>query len=170
MELPKRKRNRLIGFDYSSNGAYYLTICVKERRKLLAAINVGAHCVRPGLSDIGQVVENEIDILSNTYPGIYVDKFVIMPNHIHVVLVISGRAEWLLASAASESGRTQCAPTVSRIIKQFKGAITKRIGHSIWQRSYYDHIIRNEADYLRAWQYIDENPAKWEEDEYFVRD
>ena len=66
------------------------------------------------------------------------------------------------------SGRTQFAPTVSRIIKQFKGSVTKKIGISIWQRSFYDHIIRDENDYLRIWDYIDTNPLKWSSDEYYI--
>ena len=71
-------------------------------------------------------------------------------------------------SFLSEKGRAQLAPTVSRIIQQFKGAVTKRIGISVWQKGFYDHIIRNESDYLRIWQYIDTNPAKWQEDCYYT--
>lgn len=59
------------------------------------------------------------------------------------------------------------APTISRAMQQFKGAVTKRIGQTIWQKGFYDHIIRDEADYLRIWDYIDTNPAKWAEDEYY---
>ena len=157
VELPRRKNIRLKEYDYSSNGAYFLTICVKEKSELLGAINVGANCVRPVLSDIGQTVEGEIATLSKTYEGIVVDKFIIMPNHIHMIIIIDYEQE-----------RTQFAPTISRIVKQFKGAITKQIGYSIWQRSYNDHIIRNKEDYLRIWQYIEENPAKWTDDEYYV--
>ena len=86
-----------------------------------------------------------------------VDKFIIMPNHIHIIIIID-----------CEQGRTQFAPTISRVVKQFKGAITKKVGYSIWQRSYHDHIIRNKEDYLRIWQYIEENPTKWTDEEYFV--
>ncbi|WP_295632444.1 transposase [uncultured Intestinimonas sp.] len=76
-----------------------------------------------------------------------------MPNHVHMILVLT-----------SQGGRTLCAPTVSRVIKQFKGVVTKRAGLPLWQKSFHDHIIRNEADYLRIWQYIDTNPLKWRED------
>ncbi len=62
------------------------------------------------------------------------------------------------------------APTISTIINQMKGIVTKRLGYSLWQKSFYDHIIRNEEDFQRIWQYIDENPARWQEDEYFVKD
>jgi len=82
-----------------------------------------------------------------------------MPNHIHMIVAInSGR----LVIAP-----TQATPNLSTIIKQFKTAVTKQIGFSLWQKSYHDHIIRNEDEYQRIWQYIDENPARWDEDEYF---
>ena len=67
-----------------------------------------------------------------------------------------------------QNGRTQFAPTMSRIIKQFKGKITKQIGYCIWQKSFYDHVIRGEKDYLRIWEYIENNPGKWTEDKYFI--
>ena len=156
-ELPKRKNIRLEGHDYSQAGYYFITICVKDGHGMLSSIDVGANCVRPILSEIGKIIEKEIDVLSNTYEGIAVDKYVIMPNHIHMIVVI-----------IPNPGRTQFAPTISRIIKQFKGSVTKQVGFSIWQRSYHDHIIRSESDYQRIWQYIEENPLKWAEDCYFI--
>lgn len=80
-----------------------------------------------------------------------------MPNHIHLIVLIT----------ASNDGRTQFAPTVSRMVKQFKGAVSKEIGHSIWQKSFHDRIIRNEAEYQKIWRYIEENPLKWELDKYY---
>ncbi|MCD7920483.1 MAG: hypothetical protein LUG45_10570 [Clostridiales bacterium] len=81
-----------------------------------------------------------------------------MPNHIHVIL-------WI-RQEETPAGRTLCAPTVSRIVKQLKGAVTKQLGYSVWQKSFYDHILRNENDYLLTVQYIDENPLKWDLDPY----
>ena len=92
------------------------------------------------------------------YPLVHLDKYVIMPNHIHLILRV----------CAPEGGRPQVAPTLSRIIQQFKGAVTKSAGSPVWQRSFHDHIIRSEADYLRIWRYVDTNPLKWEEDHYYV--
>jgi REP element-mobilizing transposase RayT len=169
--LPKRKAQRLKEYDYSQCGAYFVTLCTKGRREIMGHIDVGAHCVRPRattgrpydvhpiLSDIGQIVESEIGVLSNTYDDIFVSKYVIMPNHVHMIIMIN---------YVDTGGRPQGAPTLSRIIKQFKGAITKRIGSSIWQTSFHDHIIRDEKDYQRHWQYIDENPLRWACDEYFM--
>jgi len=153
MELQKRKPNRLENFDYSQNGAYFITICAKDRKPILSA--VGANCVRP--TKIGTVIENEINRISSIYDSVSIDKYVIMPNHIHLLIRLDN------------NGRTQFAPTISRIIKQFKGSVTKQLGESIWQKSFYDHIIRDEYDYLAKWKYIDDNPAKWAEDELFRR-
>ena len=161
--MPKRKQNRLQEYDYNSNGAYFITICTKNKKHLFwkENTNVRANCVRPyeyQLSSVGIIVNEEIKNINNVYGDIVrIDKYVVMPNHIHMIIVIDDY----------NSGRTQFAPTVSRIIKQFKGSVTKKIGSSIWQRSFYDHIIRDENDYLRIWDYIDTNPLKWYSDEYY---
>jgi len=155
-ELPVRKNIRLSGYDYSRSGVYFITICVKNGHRILWEddVDVGTNCVRPLLSETGMVVENEISILSNTYDDVFVDKYVTMPNHIHMIIVIKN------------NGRTQFVPTISRIIKQFKGSITKKLGFSMWHTRFHDRIIRNEAEYQTRWHYINENPAKWAEDEY----
>ena len=163
--LPKRKSTRLKNFDYSSNGAYFVTICTHNKEKILWSTdihdNVGANCVRPcdniQLSQYGLAIKNEIEKISSVYGDIVkIEKFVVMPNHIHMIISID------------TYGRTQFAPTISRIIKQFKGAVTKQIGRSIFQRSFHDHIIRNESDYLKIWNYIDTNPAKWTDDCFYI--
>lgn len=154
MDLPKRKNIRLNDCNYSSNGAYFITICTKNKENLLWE-NVGANCVRPldqlPLSKIGIVIENEIYKLNTVYENIKVDKYQIMPNHIHLIIFIY----------EDSNGRTQFAPTISRIIKQFKGSITKQIGFSIWQKSFYDRVIRNEKEYQSVWNYIHNNPLKY---------
>lgn len=154
MDLPKRKNIRLNDYNYSSNGAYFITICTKNKENLLWK-NVGANCVRPldqlPLSKIGIVIENEIYKLNTVYENIKVDKYQIMPNHIHLIIFIY----------EDSNGRTQFAPTISKIIKQFKGSITKQIGFSIWQKSFYDRIIRNEKEYQSVWNYIHNNPLKY---------
>ncbi|MEG1191931.1 MAG: transposase [Clostridia bacterium] len=115
MELPKRKQIRLQGYDYSSNGAYFVTICVADRNALLWN-HVGANCVRPNelprLSDIGKVVDDEIQKLNTLYENVVVDKYCIMPDHIHAIIVVLSDE-----SGRTQSGRTQFAPTLSRIIR-----------------------------------------------------
>ncbi len=148
----RRKRIRLENYDYSSDGAYFVTVCV-IRKDISLWKNVAANCVRQNitheLSDIGKLVDNEIQKIETIYDSITVDKYCIMPDHIHMILLID--TKW----------RTQFAPTISRVIKQFKGAITKKLGFSIWQKSFNDEIIRNEKAYLEIWRYIDENPVKY---------
>lgn len=148
----RRKRIRLENYDYSSHGAYFVTVCV-IRKDISLWKNVAANCVRQNitqeLSDIGKLVDNEIQKIETIYDSVTVDKYCIMPDHIHMILLID--TKW----------RTQFAPTISRVIKQFKGAITKKLGFSIWQKSFNDEIIRNEKAYLEIWQYIDENPVKY---------
>jgi len=161
IDHPERKNIRLTNHDYSTAGYYFITICTKDRRMALGSVipNVGAIINRPSsgveLSEYGKIAEAAIIEIPIHYQDVTVDKYVIMPNHIHLILVIT-------------RGRLVIAPTnVSVIIQQLKRYISKQIGYSIWQKSYYDHIIRDEADYMAIWRYIDDNPAKWQEDEYF---
>ena len=117
----------------------------------------GARIARPcGLSPAGIAVEDGIKNIPLKYPHITLDKYVIMPNHIHLILIIN-----------ADNGRAMRAPTISTVVNQFKGYVTKTVGFPIWQKLFYDHIIRDNADYLRIWQYIDENPLNWTQDEYY---
>lgn len=151
-ESKKRKPNRLKNYDYSQNGVYFVTVCIKDRIPILSRITVGANCVR--LSEIGLTVEREIQKLNTVYDSVFISDYVIMPNHVHLIICI-------------DAEQTMPAPTVSRIVKQFKGSITKKIGQSIWQKGFYDHIIRDDSDYLIKKQYISDNPIKWSEDELY---
>ena len=159
MELPKRKPTRLKEYDYSLPGAYFITICTKERKNLLWN-NVGASIARPQdivLSMYGNITDNAIKNIPFKYSCVSIDKYCIMPNHIHLLLTIH----------SDENGRPMVAPTISTIIQQMKGHITKQIGFPIWQKLFHDHIIRGEKDYAEIWEYIDNNPLKWQEDCFF---
>ena len=158
-ELPKRKSTRLKHFDYSKNGAYFITICTQGRKNILSAI-VGEGSPLPQLSKYGEIMDAWIRKLPNQYPHISVDHYVIMPNHLHIMVIIS----------ADEYGRPQVAPTVERMVKQFKGAVTKKIGASIWQKSYMEHVIRNKEDYETRSNYIYENPLRWYYDELYAEE
>jgi REP element-mobilizing transposase RayT len=148
--LPKRKPTRLKQFDYSQNGYYFITICTHKKQKILCDI-VGddAHIVP---SQCGIIVEKYI----SNIPGI--DKYIIMPNHIHLIIQNYNGTMW--ASSPTQS--------ISQKIKSFKTLVTKEIGHNIFQRSFHDHIIRGEKDYLKIWNYIDTNPQKWQQDCFFT--
>ncbi|MDR1117489.1 MAG: hypothetical protein LBL09_04505 [Oscillospiraceae bacterium] len=157
-ELPVRRNIRLKEYDYSQTGYYFITICIKGRHMLLGSIDVGARIARP--SEIGRKVEIAMQKISEKYENIMLDKYVIMPNHIHMILVLQ---------QTDSGGRAMRAPTISTVVNQFKGYITKQTGFSIWQKLFHDHIIRNEEEYRRIWQYIDENPTKWQDDFYFIK-
>ncbi len=150
--LPKRKPNRLNGFDYSSYNTYFLTLCTKNKEKLFGDI-VGAPIGRPycKLSDYGKIVDEAINNIEKKYDAVRLDKYAIMPDHVHLLVTI----------LPVKSGRPMGAPTVSNIVNQLKGYVTKRAGFSVWQKLYYDHIIRDEADFNTKWEYIENNPAVW---------
>jgi len=167
-ELPVRKKIRLKGYDYSQAGYYHITMCVKNGHEMLweEERNVGARIARPSspnprpLSNIGETVKTAIENIPKHYENAEVDKYVIMPNHIHMIMVLN----------EIKSGRAMRAPTISTIINQMKGYVTKQIGFSIWQKLFHEEIIRNEKAYRNICQYIDNNPEKWTEDDYFVKE
>ena len=164
-KLPVRKSARLRGYDYSQAGSYFITICVKGRLNLLGQI-VGAASGRPqiNLSQNGKIVKTWISKIADKYSDIRIENYVIMPNHIHLILSMQNNEQ---LSHACSSGRVNPAPTISNIIGYFKYQTTKEIGiNGFWQRSYHDHIIRDEAQYQKIWQYIDENVLRWEKDCY----
>ena len=173
-ELPKRKANRLPTYDYAQSGAYFITICTRERQQILWADNdlkpaantdknVGASIARPQvvapLSKPGKIVEQCILQIPSHYQGVLVEKYAVMPNHVHLLLLLQS---W-------QDGRALLAPTatISQIVQQFKGAVTKHLGHSIWQKSFHDHVIRTQYGFEMIWQYIDTNPQLWHKDCFY---
>ena len=158
MEIHNRKITRLKDYDYSKPGAYFITICTQNRKCLLWE-NVGAitNRLHPSLSDTGKIVEQCILNISKHYPMISVDHYVVMPNHVHLLLRIDTDPE----------GRLIIAPTISTVVRLMKRAATRQIGGPIWQRGFHDHIIRGEQDYLKIWEYIENNPVKWLEDCFY---
>lgn len=156
MELPKRKLNRLPEYDYSSPGAYFITICTEKRKNLFWG-NARAVIGSPQdlvLSKCGQIVQQTIMDIPTHYPAISVDQYAIMPNHVHLLLQIHSDC----------GGRSLTAPTVATVVRHLKGIVTKRAGFPIWQKGFYDHVVRGEHDYREIGEYIEGNPVKWAED------
>ena len=164
MELPHRKPNRLPGFDYSTPGAYFITICTQNRNPILGQIVGGGALDAPHahLSMIGRVVRQYIES-GNNIPGITVDKYVIMPNHIHMILLLDKPASGGTSKAPSPTNAS-----IPHFVSTLKRFCHRDIGKKIFQRSYPDHVIRDEADYLKIWQYIDTNPARWADDCFYI--
>ena len=168
-DLPIRKPTRLKGYDYSTFGAYFITICVKDRKQLLSEIIVGdgvldvPHSI---LTSYGVIAEKYIIQMNEFYDNISVDKYVVMPNHIHMILSVIPRLDECLENGTSRTP----SPTnsmVAKFVSAFKRFCNKEYGENIWQRSYHDHIIRGERDYEKIWEYIDTNVIKWEEDCFY---
>lgn len=162
-ELPVRKNIRLKGYHYSSAGCYFITICSHQRIDLFGEIMVGQGLCSCRLSNIGEIIDREIRQLPLRYSHIEIVNYVVMPNHLHVLLAIEeGRQE-----------QSPC-PTVGDIVCALKSITTKKAnqqddtqGRKIWQSRFHDHIIRNEAEYNKIYKYINENPMRWIEDTYY---
>ena len=160
MKLPTRKSPRLKGFDYSTPSAYFVTICTHEKKKILGEILspiVGEGlCALPKhtLTPIGKEVEVTIHYINHNEAKVAITKYVIMPNHVHLIVELSD---------AGGDGT----PPLQNIIGQIKSYSTKKYGGKLWQRSYHYHIIRDDADYQKIWNYIDTNPLKWEFDCFY---
>lgn len=159
--MRERKNPRLKGFDYSAAGYYFVTFCTKERRQILSRITpVGPDAlIGPllELTDCGRLVEDAVQSAVCAYSNVDIPNYVIMPNHVHLVVRMTG------VGPMGASG-----PTLGMVVRGIKTKVTRAMGRSIWQEKFYDHIIRNEQDYLRIWNYIDTNPARWAEDEYYT--
>ena len=145
----------MIEFNYANDGFYFITICSHNKNNLFGNIN--------SLNEIGKIAKTELENIPTHFNNVKIDKYVIMPNHIHCIVVIGCDAK---------AERSRPFPTLSTVIGLYKSGVSKRIHELcpdilVWQKSYHDHIIRNEDDYLRIWQYIDENPAKWAKDKYY---
>ncbi len=175
--LPSRKKLRLAGYEYSQPGAYFVTVCTKDRKCILGHVRptdcVGADAHIGPLMH-GEITESnaEIDLsragkIVETYiksiPGI--DWYVVMPNHVHMILRISAEKD-------GDGSTWEDAPiyaNISQLMRSWKILVTKELGKSIWQRSFYDHVIRGEKDYIEIVEYIQNNPAKWIEDDYYTK-
>ena len=170
MNLPVRKSMRLKNYNYSENGAYYVTICTKNRRCLFSKVVGSIHesTAKIKLKTYGRIVDEIINTLSNRF-DINIDNYVIMPNHIHMIISIKNSS--IKRSIRESTLRNRS--TISNVVGYLKMNSSKMIheinpDENVWQSSYYDHIIRDENDYLEKWNYIDGNPSKWAKDGYFI--
>lgn len=190
-EFPTRKPTRLRNFDYNTVGAYFITICTENRQQILSRI-VGAgvldcpsdthdnlvgagvpDCPRVELTKHGQIAEKHILQLSDFYDYLSIESYVIMPNHIHLLLFVRAN------SNISKNGQSRTpAPTnieranniVSQFVSTFKRFCNKEYGENIWQSRFYDHVIRDRKDYETRIKYIHENPMRWFYDELYVKE
>ncbi len=161
MELPSRKPNRINCYDYSQNGAYFVTICTQDRKKILSKISVGTPvhgCPMPHSELLwhGKIADQYIKQIHAFYDHISIDKYVIMPDHIH--LLISIDEPFGHPRTGVPTKRTS---ELAKVVGTFKRFCNREYGGNIWQARYYDHVIRNQQDYDETWEYIENNPAEW---------
>ena len=166
-ELPKRKPTRLKDFDYNKSGAYFITMCTEGRKNILSRI-VGGDVLDAPISvqmlPYGKVAEKTLRQIGSFYNNIEVERYIIMPNHIHIMLFV------LEGGASRTSPPTKQHSTVSKFVSTFKRFCNKEYGENIWQRHFHDHIIRNREDYEEHIKYIYENPMRWYYDELYVEE
>lgn len=168
-EIHHRKSVRLKGYDYSRDGVYFVTICSYDKECIFSIVK-NHHVI---LTEEGRIVLSELEKASKIRKEIKIDSYVIMPNHIHVIIFIVGANGNL--PVISNKKRVNChSPlqmrprSLSTFMVGFKSSVSRKLGYSIWQRNYYDHIIRNEHELNTYRKYIQDNPSKWKEDEYYI--
>ena len=161
MDHPVRKNLRLAKYDYSAPGVYFVTVCSCEKRCILATIRRGDPCGRPDhrLTEYGSILVQCLAETESLY-GVTLSPFVIMPNHIH-----------FLCHIGEQRATARVAPTLGRIVGAFKSLAANRcreagLDGALWQRSFYEHIVRSDAEYREITEYIMTNPVRWAEDPY----
>jgi REP element-mobilizing transposase RayT len=170
MENEKEKNGRhsirLKEYDYSKEGYYFITICTKDRQNIFGQFQNGKII----LNEFGEIVKTTWFDLPNHNSNVELDYYCIMPNHFHGIIIIN---DYMVIGAGSKPAPNK--QTLSEFVRQLKTFSSKRIneirqlqGVPVWQRNYYEHIIRNEKELYEIRKYIEYNPIGWMEDEYFI--
>jgi len=186
-----RRSIRLQGYDYTQAGAYFVTICAQGRECLFGEIAGAGPCVCPGfrtccsdapskmrLNAAGMMTQQIWQEMPEYYPGVALDAFVVMPNHIHGIVILAGQGQ----TSGQQHGQAQGpAPTLPDIVRQYKTLTMKRYADGVrqcgwrpfpgrlWQRNYWERVIRDEEELQAVREYIQNNPARWAEDQLNAR-
>ena len=156
MDLQSRKGTRLKEYNYSENGAYFITICTHNRKQILSDIIVGTgvlDCPKIKLLKYGEIADKYIKQLNDFYDNIAVDKYVIMPDHIHFILIFQNGQSGTHVPTNVNLKIDNKNSVIAKFVSTFKRFCNKEYGENIWQSRYYDHVIRNQTDYNEIWQY-----------------
>ena len=166
-EIRHRHSVRLKGYDYSQAGAYFVTIVARQREVLFGGI-VNREMV---LNELGEIFRDEWEKTTIVRPNVELGEYIVKPNHFHGILVFVDDVEGATRRVAPTKTTLQSG-SLGAVMAQFKSIVTKRInrlrnvmGLPVWQRNYYEHIIRNHEDYLSKSNYIMDNPLNWENDD-----
>ncbi len=161
MPLPQRKAQRSKSWDYSNNGIYFVTFCTAEKRKTLGKVCPLSQKSQEGykvtLTPLGHMCETSIEDALTHFEHISVIDHIVMPNHVHMLIEV-------------KTNNTRQLSSFVGMVKRLSSMMAHRAGFAgqLWQRSFHDHIVRDERDLTRIREYIQDNPRKWEEDRYFV--
>ena len=162
--FPQRKHPRLKTYDYSRNGMYFVTICTKDKGNVLSSITPDGQTL---LTGAGVETERHIKMLQKRFEGIEATNYVIMPNHIHMVISVFQRPVIIRANEYTEK------PTLCDIVGAFKSLTSRdcwkkyRIKH-LFQKSFHEHIIRTRESLAKINDYVNKNPSRWQEDCFYV--
>lgn len=169
-ELPKRRSVRLVGYDYSGCGFYFITICCKDFKCLFGEIKHD----KTILNELGETVKHCWKEIPNHYPQVKLHDFVIMPNHLHGIIEIVGANHHSPEEIISENKHPKgTSNTIGAMVRGFKIGVTKwgkanQNISKIWQRGFHEHIIKNDSAYQKISDYIIENPVRWDKDKFYV--
>lgn len=161
----RRRSIRLKGYDYTQPGGYFVTIVTYQRDCLFGKI-VGEEM---RLNEFGKIADECWRAIPEHFPSVELGSYVVMPNHVHGIIVINDGRGTRSRAPTREQFQKPVTGSIPTIVQTYKAAVTRRIGQEfnatgIWQRNYYEHIIRNHEDWNRIHKYIEANPSMWAED------
>lgn len=156
--MPKRKPLRLQNYEYNTPGAYFITVCTKEKKLLFGPVGADSISAR--------IVKRTFEEVIKEYSCVECPIFTVMPNHFHALIVIA-RADMESAPTISEIVQSFKRYSTIEYVKLVKSGVLPPFDKQIWQRSFYDHVIRNQKEYDEIYRYIEENPIKWELDKLY---
>ena len=159
MDKPNRKPNRIPNFDYSQEGTYFVTLCTHNRASIFQMETPsGSTSHFPSCSLQNRLIHKWIKETQSKYQNIIIDKYVIMQDHLHLLITINQSRK---GASLEEIMRFFKTMTTNEYIRGVKSGFLPPFDKKLWQKSYYDHVIRNFQDYQETWAYIENNPAKW---------
>jgi putative transposase len=162
-----RRSIRLKGYDYAEPGAYFVTVCTRDRESLFGhVVNGDMH-----LNEAGEVAQRCWEDIPAHFPFVELDAFVIMPNHVHGIIVVPGRGTACRAPTIEQFAKPSVG-TIPTVVRSYKSSVTRHVnlargapGTPVWQRNYYEHVVRSEPELNAIREYIQSNPARWDDDE-----
>lgn len=168
-DFPIRKSNRLKNYNYSSPGAYFITVCTYNKKKILSEVCSAGINELPEikLTLAGKVVDDVIKKIADRF-GVRIDRYIIMPNHLHMIISITDSELFRSIHESTLQSRSVLSKVIGYIKMNSSKQIRLKSGDiKVWQRSYHDHIIRNEKDYQNIYNYVEYNALKWKEDCFY---